>query len=266
MKNAVKLGIFVLVIGMNGCSEDSVTQPTVIEEKFVPTLTTVDITGITNTSAMSGGTILGSGSSDVIERGVCYSELPSPNINNDVVKSGAGDGSFVTEITGLTKDKKYYVRAYATNTSGTGYGNEVEFTAFGLESFTFAGKKTYIFPTNSGAGIWGPDDVTAATNTQDGAGNTAKIALIGGAHLANKCADLDAYGHSDWYMPSYEELKALRTAAPDLDGIGENDGSFWSSSENSMESAFFVDFNTAVPYASSLPKNKSGQCRCVRQD
>lgn len=266
MKNAVKLGIFVLVIGMNGCSEDSVTQPTVPEEKFLPTLTTVDITGITNTSAMSGGTILGSGSSDVIERGVCYSELQSPDINNNVVKSGAGDGSFVTEITGLTKDKKYYVRAYATNTSGTGYGNEVEFTAFGLESFTFAGKKTYIFPTNSGAGIWGPDDVTAATNTQDGAGNTAKIALIGGAHLANKCADLDAYGHSDWYMPSYEELKALRTAAPDLDGIGENDGSFWSSSENSKESAFFVDFNTAVPYASSLPKNKSGQCRCVRQD
>ncbi len=122
----------------------------------MPTLTTVDITGITNTSVMSGGTILGSGELQmIIERGVCYSELPSPNINNSVAKSGAGDGSFVTEITGLTKDKKYYVRAYATTTSGTGYGNEVEFTAFGLESFAFAGKKTYIFPTNSGAGIWG---------------------------------------------------------------------------------------------------------------
>jgi hypothetical protein len=266
MKNTIKLGFLVFIIGMYACSEDSVTQPTVPEAKSVPTLTTVDITEITNTSAMSGGTILGNGGAEIIERGVCYSELPSPNINSSVAKSGAGDGSFVTEITGLTKDKKYYVRAYATTTSGTGYGNEVEFTAFGLESFTFAGKKTYIFPTNSGAGIWGPDDVTAATNTQDGAGNTAKIALIGGAHLANKCADLDAYGHSDWYMPSYEELKALRTAAPNLDGIGENDGPFWSSSENSEESAFFVDFNTAVPYASSLVKNEIGQCRCVRQD
>ncbi|MFT5347867.1 MAG: hypothetical protein ACI9M3_000902 [Bacteroidia bacterium] len=266
MKNTIKLGFLVLIIGMYACSEEATIQPTEVEEKFVPTLTTVDITGITNTSAMSGGMILGNGGEEIIERGVCYSELTSPNINNNVVKSGAGDGSFVTEITGLTKDKKYYVRAYATTTSGTGYGNEVEFTAFGLESFTFAGKKTYIFPTNSGAGIWGPDDVTAATNTQDGAGNTAKIALIGGAHLANKCADLDAYGHSDWYMPSYEELKALRTAAPNLDGIGENDGPFWSSSENSEESAFFVDFNTAVPYASSLVKNEIGQCRCVRQD
>ena len=266
MKNTIKLGFLVLIIGMYACSEEATIQPTEVEDKSLPTLTTVDITGITNTSAMSGGTILGNGGEEIIERGVCYSELPSPNINNSVAKSGAGDGSFVTEITGLTKDKKYYVRAYATTTSGTGYGNEVEFIAFGLESFAFAGKKTYIFPTNSGTGIWGIDDVTGATNTQDGAGNTAKIALIGGAHLANKCADLDAYGHSDWYMPSYEELKALRTAAPDLDGIGENDGSFWSSSENSMESAFFVDFNTAVPYASSLPKNKSGQCRCVRQD
>ena len=103
MKNVVKLGIFVLVIGMNGCSEDSVTQPTVPEEKFLPTLTTVDITGITNTSAMSGGTILGNGGEEIIERGVCYSELTSPNINNNVVKSGAGDGSFELKLRDLLK-------------------------------------------------------------------------------------------------------------------------------------------------------------------
>lgn len=266
MKKTIKLGLLALVIGMYACSEEATTQPTETEEKFVPTLTTVDITEITNTSAMSGGTILGNGGQPVIERGVCYSEMPSPNINNDVVKSGAGGGSFVTEITGLTRDRKYYVRAYATTTDGTGYGNEVEFTAFGLESFMFTGKKTYIFPTNSGEGIWGPNDVTDAKNTIDGTANTAKIASIGGAHLANKCADLDAYGHSDWYMPSYEELKALRTAAPDLDGIGDNDGSFWSSTENNNEFAFYVEFNATAPYASSLLKNKIGQCRCVRQD
>jgi hypothetical protein len=267
MKNTIKLGLLVLMIGMYACSEEpAMQQNNDPEEKFVPTLTTLDITEITNSSGMSGGEIQGNGGQVIIERGVCYSELPSPNISNNVVKSGAGDGSFVSEITGLTSDKKYYVRAYATTTSGTGYGNEVEFTAFGLENYMFAGNKIYIHPTNSGAGVWGPDDVTGAINTIDGMGNTAKIALIGGSHLANKCADLDAYGHSDWYMPSDEELKALRDAAPNLDGIGENDGSFWSSSENSKESAFFVDFNTAVPYASSLVKNEIGQCRCVRQD
>ena len=75
MKNTIKLGFLVLIIGMYACSEEATIQPTEVEDKSLPTLTTVDITGITNTSAMSGGTILGNGGSKRSNRWPNFREL-----------------------------------------------------------------------------------------------------------------------------------------------------------------------------------------------
>lgn len=94
----------------------------------LPTLTTNQVTSITQVSAVTGGNITNSGSSGVTVRGVCYNTIPNPTITNTKVTSGSGQGSFTTNLTGLLPNTTYYVRAYATTSLGTAYGNEIVFT------------------------------------------------------------------------------------------------------------------------------------------
>ncbi len=94
-----------------------------------PTVTTTTVTNITSSGATSGGNVTSSGGATVTVRGVCWSTSPSPTTANNTTTDGSGTGSYSSSITGLTAGTTYYVRAYATNTAGTGYGNEVSFTA-----------------------------------------------------------------------------------------------------------------------------------------
>lgn len=93
----------------------------------VPTVTTADITNITMTSAQGGGNVTEDGGATVTARGVCYSNSPNPTLSDVFTTDGAGTGSFTSSIDGLKCGGTYYVRAYATNSVGTAYGEEVEF-------------------------------------------------------------------------------------------------------------------------------------------
>ncbi|MDD2550415.1 MAG: FISUMP domain-containing protein, partial [Bacteroidales bacterium] len=93
-----------------------------------PQVTTTTITSITQTTATGGGNITDNGGADVTARGVCWSTSPAPTITDSKTEDGAGVGEFTSNLTGLTANTTYYVRAYATNSAGTGYGNEVVFT------------------------------------------------------------------------------------------------------------------------------------------
>lgn len=99
-----------------------------LKEPILPKLTTTDVTGITSSSAISGGSITSEGDAAVTERGVCWSTNTAPTIKDSITIDGAGSGSFTSIMTGLISNTKYYVRAYATNQRGTGYGAEVSFT------------------------------------------------------------------------------------------------------------------------------------------
>ena len=94
----------------------------------VPILTTAAISSITPTSAVSGGNITDENCSPVTARGVCWNTTGNPTIGDDKNTDGSGTGSYTSMMTGLTPNTTYYVRAYAVNLSGTGYGNEVSFT------------------------------------------------------------------------------------------------------------------------------------------
>lgn len=95
-----------------------------------PSLETNSVSSITANSAISGGNITDSGGTTVTARGVCWGTSENPVIDNNpnITSDGTGTGSFVSNITGLIADTTYYVRAYATNSAGTAYGNEVSFT------------------------------------------------------------------------------------------------------------------------------------------
>ena len=96
--------------------------------KEKPKVTTDPVKNITTNSATSGGKVLDDGNADVSVRGVCWSTDQSPTVNNSKTMDGSGIGSFTSNITQLTPNTQYYVKAYATNEKGTGYGNEVSFT------------------------------------------------------------------------------------------------------------------------------------------
>lgn len=93
-----------------------------------PTLTTSAISAITKTTASSGGNITSDGGASVTARGVVWDTSTNPTIALPTKTSdGTGTGSFVSNITGLTCNTTYYVKAYATNSVGTAYGNELSF-------------------------------------------------------------------------------------------------------------------------------------------
>jgi hypothetical protein len=92
------------------------------------TITTTAVTAITATTATTGGNITADGGYTVLTRGVCYSTSPNPTTANSIVANGTGIGSYVCNLSGLTRATTYYVRAYATNSSVTTYGNQQVFT------------------------------------------------------------------------------------------------------------------------------------------
>jgi hypothetical protein len=96
----------------------------------IPTLSTSEITNIQGNSAYGGGNVSDNGGTAITKRGICWSTTPSPTTDDVCISqtpSGSGEGQFFTPITRLETSTTYYVRAYATNGNGTGYGEERSF-------------------------------------------------------------------------------------------------------------------------------------------
>ena len=116
-----------------------------------PTVTTNSVTNITPNSATCGGNVTAEGSGAVTARGVCWSTSPNPTTSNSHTSNGTGTGSFTSNLTGLNQGTLYYVRAYATNSEGTAYGDEVSFTTICTHSVT-TNNVSYITQTSATCG------------------------------------------------------------------------------------------------------------------
>ena len=113
---------YVRAYATNGISTSYGTQVTFTTLANLPTVTTASLTNITSLSATGGGTVVSDGGATVTERGLCWGTSQLPTISNSKLAIGAGLGTFTGSITGLQAGLPYYVRAYATNSSGTAYG------------------------------------------------------------------------------------------------------------------------------------------------
>ena len=93
-----------------------------------PVVETGAVENITLNFATCGGNVVSDCGADVTERGVCWSTSQNPTINDNITTNGNGTGTFTSNLINLTANTTYYVRAYANNSAGTGYGNEISFT------------------------------------------------------------------------------------------------------------------------------------------
>ena len=93
-----------------------------------PTVTTLPVSGITLGNALSGGDIVFSGGSEVTSKGVCWNTKGNPTVLDNYTNEGGGVDDYVSIMSRLSCGTIYYVRAYATNSIGTGYGEELSFS------------------------------------------------------------------------------------------------------------------------------------------
>ncbi len=93
-----------------------------------PSLSTNAISGVTLSQAVSGGNITNDNGAPVTVRGVCWNTTGNPTTSSSTLTNGSGTGSYTITITGLNQGTVYYVRAFATNSAGTGYGSQIRFS------------------------------------------------------------------------------------------------------------------------------------------
>ncbi|MFH1119496.1 MAG: LamG domain-containing protein [Bacteroidota bacterium] len=116
------LAVFLLIF--SGCKKKE-------DDGVIVTLATIStqtVSAITQNSAATGGYITDDGGAAITARGVCWSTSAQPVISNDKTSDGSGAGSYASNLTGLSPDTRYYIRAYATNSAGTAYGQQEEIT------------------------------------------------------------------------------------------------------------------------------------------
>jgi hypothetical protein len=235
------------------------------------TLTTTAASAITGVAATSGGNITNDGGGSVTARGVCWSTSPNPTIANSKTTDGTGTGSFSSSITGLTGNITYYVRAYATNSSGTAYGNQISFTtpALTIGDNYQGGKVAYILQSGdpgynasvqhglivaladqSAYHIWGDflsydSPITSVSLGQGSANTTAIINYPTTNSAAALCRSYNGGGYNDWYLPSINELSTIKS---NYATFGMSAVNYWSSSEQSTSAgayAYYYNFSSS---------------------
>jgi len=132
-------------------------------EVDLPKVTTTAMTDITKTSAVSGGDVTDDGGADITARGLVWGLSSDPTTDDNVIDGGTGTGTFASEITDLDINTTYYVRAFATNSAGTGYGESISFTTLAdITKFWIVGSyngwnnsdaASYIISTESSEGL-----------------------------------------------------------------------------------------------------------------
>lgn len=133
-----------------------------------PTVTTYNVTDITQTTATAGGNVTNDGGGTVTERGICWNTSHNPTTSDSHASNGTGTGTYTVNMTGLSANTTYYVRAYAINSVFTAYGDEVEFTTL-PNIYTI---NVSASPTNGGTVSGGGSYVEGATCTLTATANT----------------------------------------------------------------------------------------------
>ncbi len=131
------------------------------EKPTPPIVTTAVVSGITQTTATSGGEVTDDGGASVSARGVCWNTSSNPTVSNSRTTDGSGTGTFTSTLSQLSPGTPFFLRAYATNSEGTAYGNQVTFTTSSIAPATV---------TTTLVSVAGNTAVVAGNISSDGGG------------------------------------------------------------------------------------------------
>ncbi|MGV8091357.1 MAG: hypothetical protein AB2L24_05760 [Mangrovibacterium sp.] len=181
----------------------------------VPTVTTATVTSITTNSAISGGSVTNDGGATVTSHGVCWSTAPNPTVSLPTkTVDGSGTGSFTSSIKGLSPNTKYYVRSYATNSVGTGYGSERNFTTEAEQNDFYISNAT-VTPTTPTTVA--PGEKISVSCDQKYNGNSAgTLDVYVGYYLSSNTS----WGSSDIFLgDDSSKLSATDTSDPEEENL-----------------------------------------------
>ena len=162
--------------------------PTTVTAVVKPAVTTSVITDMDVTSASGGGNVTSDGGAAVTARGVCWSTAASPTLADGHTTDGTGTGAFKSSLTGLTQDTAYHVRAYATTSAGTAYGDERVFTIkfLNVRNAPYNAKGDGNLATGTGT-----DDTSAIQRAVDDAAKAgANVFIPAGTYMVNAVTNI----------------------------------------------------------------------------
>ncbi len=272
MRTTCLIILFAFLVS-TGCTKSS-------DPAVAPTITTTAASEVTSTSAKAGGDITTDGGSAITARGVCWSTSHKPTVDlNTKTSDGGSSGSFSSAISGLTVWTTYYVRAYATNSAGTGYGAEIQIvtipplvkgTVTDIDGNSYStviiGTKTWMAENlhtkryRDGSSLGTGSGSTG--NYAVFGGNTALIGDYGYLYDAPAVTDVRKLCPTGWHVPSTSEwnevanllggtdqagarMKDTRTGAWAIPNTGATNASgFTGRGGGSIHNGNFVDFGT----------------------
>ena len=194
----------------------------------LPYVVTSEITA-SGGSIITGGNVISDGGFPILKRGVCYGSFPYPDTSSTYTHTEDGQGiGYYTSNLGSSLSDIIYVRAYATNTNGTSYGEQVfvHVSYLMLPSFMYNGHTYKVAPASN---------VAMSHITAD-----------------NYCNGLEIYGFSDWFMPSLEILRQMYILK---ESIGCSNLKYWATPELSYSGYYInpiMDFSNGTVYSSAI--------------
>lgn len=165
----------------------------------LPVVTTAAVTGITKVAAVSGGEVTKDGGAVVSARGLVWGTSANPTTGDNVIAGGSGLGAFISNLTGLTTFTTYHVRAFATNSAGTAYGADVQFTTL-ADILTWHVPGDYLVASYPGSTYlnWNPANSPLVISTM-----AAPDKLEGYVYMANAANQWKFTSQPDWNGTNY---------------------------------------------------------------
>jgi hypothetical protein len=130
MTNYVHVLVVLACLLLSSCEKYNLERTNPLDpaiHKSTFSVQTLTVTDLSSFYAIVGGIVTSNLGTEITERGICYGNSQNPESSGERVIIGSGIGSFSLPVRDLVSNSTYYVKAYATSTEDTVYGEQLSF-------------------------------------------------------------------------------------------------------------------------------------------